>query len=249
MTKLQRPSVQPLLIQMQFKGQALATGTAFVAHAASGPVLVTNRHNVTGRHQDTDAPLSKSGGVPDEIVVIHNEKGRLGSWLPRVEKLHDANGPRWREHPQLGAKADFVALPLTALDNVDLHPHNVGNDRIPDIQVGPADPVSVVGFPFGLTGGGALAVWATGFMATEPDINFSDLPALLIDCRTRQGQSGSPVIAYRVGGMVAMADGGSAAFSGPVCRFLGIYSGRINSESDLGFVWKASAIRELLNSV
>lgn len=29
-------------------------------------------------------------------------------------------------------------------------------------------------------------------------------------------------------------------------RFIGIYSGRINSESDLGLVWKASAIQQLV---
>jgi len=86
-------------------------------------------------------------------------------------------------------------------------------------------------------------------MASEPDINFGNLPVFLIDCRSRQGQSGSAVIAYRRGGMVAMANGGSAAFGGPVYKFLGIYSGRINQESDLGIVWKASAIKELIDNV
>jgi hypothetical protein len=83
-------------------------------------------------------------------------------------------------------------------------------------------------------------------MASEPQVDFNDLPIFLIDCRSRQGQSGSAVLAYRSGGMVAMADGGSAAFDGPVWKFLGIYSGRINRESDLGIVWKASAIHELV---
>lgn len=79
--------------------------------------------------------------------------------------------------------------------------------------------------------------------------NFDNLPIQLIDCRTRQGQSGSPVIAYRAGGSVAMADGSSAIFTGPVERFIGIYSGRINAESDLGIVWKASAINELIQTL
>jgi hypothetical protein len=35
----------------------------------------------------------------------------------------------------------------------------------------------------------------------------------------------------------------------PVTRFLGIYSGRINKDSDIGIVWKAEAIRELIESV
>jgi hypothetical protein len=48
--------------------------------------------------------------------------------------------------------------------------------------------------------------------------------------------------------MVALEGGGTAAFSGPVTRFLGIYSGRNNEQSDLGIVWKASSIKELVDS-
>ena len=248
MQQIAQPSVQSLLIQMQFNGQPLSTGTAFVAQAPSGLVLITNRHNVTGRDQNTGKPLSTTGGVPNEITVIHNRKGNLGQWVPRTEPLFDGDVPRWFEHPTLGGKADFIALRLTQLADVECYPHNVINVG-PDIFVGPADPVSVIGFPFGVTAGGAFGVWATGFLASEPAVNFADLPIQLIDCRTRQGQSGSPVIAYRSGGMVPMVNGDTAAFAGPVCRFIGIYSGRINGESDLGIVWKASAIQELVQKV
>ena len=248
MQQIAQPSVQSLLIQMQFNGQPLSTGTAFVAIAPSGAVLITNRHNVTGRDQNTDELLSLTGGIPNEIQVIHNRKGQLGSWVSRVEPLFDGLVPRWREHPTLGAKADFVALRLTQLLDVECYPHDVANIG-PDIFVGPADSVSVIGFPFGVTAGGAFGVWATGFLASEPVVSFADLPIQLVDCRTRQGQSGSPVIAYRSGGMIPMVGGGTAAFGGPVSRFIGIYSGRINNESDLGIVWKASAIQELLRVV
>lgn len=233
---------------MQVNGHALSTGTAFVVDTAKGPHLITNRHNVTGRNQDTGAPLSPTGGLPTEVVVLHNAKGQLGTWVPRVEPLYVGDAPRWREHPTLGAKADFVALPLSGLEGIDLYPHTPENPG-PAIFVGPADPVSVIGFPFGITAGGVFGVWATGFLASEPAVDFNDRPIQLIDCRSRQGQSGSPVIAYRSGGMVAMADGGSAAFAGPVWKFIGIYSGRINMESDLGIVWKAAAINELIHAL
>ena len=237
-----RPSVQSLLIEMQFNGQPLSTGTAFVVQAASGPHLITNRHNVTGRHQETNAPLSSTGGIPTDVVVIHNRQGQLGQWVARPEPLYAAALPRWREHPVLGSNADFVALPLSNLTDVDLHPYDPGN-------VGPADSVSVIGFPFGMTAGGAFGVWATGFLASEPDVDFNNLPIQLIDCRSRQGQSGSPVIAYRSGGLVGMVGGGASAFGAPVWKFIGIYSGRINSESDIGIVWKASAIQQLVQSL
>ncbi|HEX7892030.1 MAG TPA: trypsin-like peptidase domain-containing protein [Ramlibacter sp.] len=248
MPNIAKPSIQSLLIQMQVNGHALSTGTAFVVDTAKGPHLITNRHNVTGRNQDTGAPLSPTGGLPTEVVVLHNAKGQLGTWVPRVEPLYVGDAPRWREHPTLGAKADFVALPLSGLEGIDLYPHTPENPG-PAIFVGPADPVSVIGFPFGITAGGVFGVWATGFLASEPAVDFNDRPIQLIDCRSRQGQSGSPVIAYRSGGMVAMADGGSAAFAGPVWKFIGIYSGRINMESDLGIVWKAAAINELIHAL
>ena len=241
-------SAQSLLIEMRFNGQALSTGTAFICPSQIGPVLLTNRHNVTGRDQNTNQPLSQTGGVPNEIVVVHNRKGSPGQWVPRVEALTSNGTQRWREHPTLGAKADFVALPLAQLDDVELLPYDPANPGT-NLAVGPADSVSVIGFPFGVTAGGAFGVWATGFLASEPTVDFADLPIQLIDCRTRQGQSGSPVIAHRNGGMVALEGGSSAAYNGPVFRFLGIYSGRINKESDLGVVWKASAIQELLSSL
>ena len=249
MATIARPSVQSLLLQMRFNGQPLSTGTGFVlVSPAVGPVLITNRHNVTGRNQETGEPISKTGGIPSEIVVVHNRKNALGQWVERVEQLYMGSTPRWREHPTLGAKADFVALPLQSLEDVELHPYDLSESG-PDILLGPADIVSVIGFPFGIAAGGAFAVWATGFLASEPDVDFAALPVQLIDCRSRQGQSGSPVIAYRAGGSVAMKDGGTAMFAGPIQKLIGVYSGRINSESDIGIVWKHGAVAELVREM
>ena len=249
MSKILLPSVQSLFIRMCFNGQQISSGTAFVVSSDKGPLLITNRHNVTGRRQDNDKLLSKPGGIPNEIRINHNVKGRLGNWTYVVEPILDENdNPLWKEHPVLGKNADFVALPLTSIDNVELYPYDLNNTG-PDIFVGPADSLSVVGFPFGMQAGGSLAIWATGFMASEPDINFNDLPIFLIDCRSRRGQSGSAVVAHRSGGGVAMQNGGTTVFSGAVTKFLGIYSGRINEESDLGIVWKVSAIKELVDSL
>ncbi|MGR6779845.1 hypothetical protein ACU5B6_09475 [Moritella viscosa] len=53
--------------------------------------------------------------------------------------------------------------------------------------IGPAENVSVIGFPFGLSSHGKLPVWATGFMAQELSLISPENPVFLIDCRTRQG--------------------------------------------------------------
>src|SRR4051812_15169114 len=137
-----KPSVQSLLIQLGYGDQVLSSGTGFIVESTKGPLLITNRHNVTGRRQDNNQPLSPTGGVPDRINIVHNVKGKLGAWIGRIEQLYSGTAPRWIEHPFLGAKADFVALPLTNLTDVELYPYDLANPG-PGILCGPADAVSV----------------------------------------------------------------------------------------------------------
>lgn len=121
MPTIAKPSVQSLLIQMRFEDQALSTGTAFLVKAPSDRIcLITNRHNVTGRRQDNDQPFSPTGGIPNNMTVLQNQKGKLGSWIPKSEPLYDDGVPRWAEHPTLGSKADFVALPLTDTNDIEV---------------------------------------------------------------------------------------------------------------------------------
>jgi Trypsin-like peptidase domain len=247
MSTISHPSVQSLLIQMRFGAQAISTGTGFVCDSAKGPVLITNWHNITGRDPETKQPVSPTGAIPDTLRIVHNRAGKLGHWLTKTEKLFTKSKARWIEHPTLGDKADIVALPMRDLADVQLYPYDPNGG--PAIEVNPADSVSVVGFPFGLQAGGSLAIWATGFVASEPAIDFNALPLFLVDCRTRQGQSGSAVIAHRNSGSLVREGSQNKIFNGPVTRFLGVYSGRINKESDLGMVWKASAVSELIAAV
>lgn len=247
MTTISLPSVQSLLIELTVAGQPLGTGTAFVSDTSKGPALFTNWHNVTGRNPHTKQPLSPTGAIPDSLRIVHNRDKKLGEWLVKTESLFSNGKPRWVEHPILAEKADVVALPLSDLDDVQIYPYDLTGG--PAIALNPAEAISVIGFPFGLQAGGSLAVWATGFVASEPAIDFDGLPVFLIDCRTRPGQSGSAVIAHRNGGTVSMQDGSTAIFGGPVTKFLGIYSGRINDQSDLGIVWKASAVAKVAEAL
>lgn len=241
-------SIKSLLIEMRFNGTTLATGTAFIATTHSGPVLITNRHNVTGRNPTTGKPISSNAAIPNEILIHHNKRKLLGHWTEAVEPLYDGDDPLWHEHPTLGGRADFVALKLTNWDDAQIHPYIPSNPGH-DILIGPTDPVSVIGFPFGFAAGGKFAIWVTGTVASEPDVDYNDLPILLIDCRSRRGQSGSPVIAFRSNGQYVNSSGAHVSTNVPACRFIGIYSGRLNEESDLGIVWKATAIQELIESI
>lgn len=201
------------------------------------PYLITNRHNVTGRNNETDKCLSPTLGTPDNLRITHNFSGNFGTFITTVEHLFDGDDPRWVEHPSYKSTADVVALPLIELENVALLPFAATANTHNAIRC--ADPVHVVGFPFGLRTAVSMGIWATGFVASEPEINHGGEPVFLIDCRTREGQSGSPV--------VAKLD--LDQFYGnrnDDYVLLGIYSGRVNKDSDIGKVWKAYIIAELV---
>lgn len=132
---------------------------------------------------------------------------------------------------------------LDGVEILDIYdPDNVGAE----LALGPASRVSIIGFPFGLTGGGGLAVWVSGFVASEPELGYEGQPLFLVDARTRTGQSGSPVLIYESSGSGNLAGGGLDFFAGPVARFLGIYGGRIDGRTDLGYVWMPNTLSAVL---
>ena len=254
--RLEVPSLKSLYIEMYFGDTLLSSGTAFLAanDRSSHCALITNRHNVTGRHQETGECLDKRRcATPDNIrIYFHKSPLALGEWHCVKLPLYKDDGTRWWiEHPRFGATADVVALNLKWGSDVQKLPYylKIDLDRA-GLMVRPAESVSVIGFPFGLSSTGRFPIWATGFMAQELGILTPDNQTFLIDCRTRQGQSGSPVIAYRADLFTFVNDAGRASTKmdpGAVkWEFLGIYSGRVNSESDLGRVWHVSAIEEVL---
>lgn len=250
---VQVPTLKSLFIEICFGDTVLGTGTAFLVanNRDSHCTLITNRHNVTGRHQDTGQCLSRTAGVPDNICIyFHKNSERIGAWTKIQLPLYRTdNSPYWFEHSTLGERADVVALNLHWGTDVWKLPYYLETelDRF-GIEIGPAEPVSVIGFPFGRSSAQRFPIWATGFLAQELSLVTPDDPTFLIDCRTREGQSGSPVLAYRAGSYRKRNGSkiSSVLSPHPVWEFLGIYSGRLNRESDLGVVWHASAVADVL---
>ena len=109
--------------------------------------------------------------------------------------------------------------------------------------VSPSEAVSIIGFPFGLASSGKFPIWKTGHIASDIDLNYKDKPVFLIDATTKPGMSGSPVIARRNG--FSQTSKGQRV-GGTTERFLGVYSGRIQDNSDVGMVWKPETIDEIL---
>ena len=231
-------------IRMYFGETLLGHGTCFFVMSADGPVLVTNRHNFTGRNNITGQPLRNDCAIPDHAVVTMHGPHEVHYHVDLVDHAN-SEAPSWTEHPTLGAKADIVALPVKEMANIvgeinsvsffnDWHRWDVGSE------------LHVVGYPYGQIGG-PFPIWSKGSIASEPDIDIAGLPVFLIDCRSRPGQSGSPVFARFRAGDIVERGGQSYQAKKATNYFVGVYSGRLRTDSDLGLVWKRSCIEELVN--
>lgn len=258
-------------LELLFNGTLLSTATGFFFECDGGQYLITNRHNVTGRHQDTGKPLSDTAGLPNELrfrapAVTSDGDGGFRWPKAKFELFYTKwalDSPNWLVHPELREKADVVAFKLNELSSEDsLRPFCANKLWYSaDIYLEPAMPISVIGYPFGVQVSLVLPVWVTGSIASEPEVDALGKPTMLIDCRTNKGSSGSPVFAYAPNCQAILEAGSSVddplvkstlpdgktmvTAKAPLHRFLGIYSGRINEKADIGFVWRQSVIEEI----
>lgn len=253
----------------------MAHGSAFVYRLDGQDHLVTARHNVTGRHWQTNEFLGKYSSGPTHLRVWLSTE-RPENW--QVERSEDdprhANIqvrlfahlvplvdeewlPTWTQHPALGADMDVAVLPFHPPDDVvvmswerEVVPRT-GPEQCPwPPQLFPGEDVFVVGYPYRLMTGPILPLWIRGTVASNPVFGYHDgrraYPLWLVDARTRKGQSGSPVMRSRsVGTIVVRNDGRAGITQFPDSELLGVYSGRTSDESDLGFVWPMDEVDEI----
>lgn len=235
------------------------TGTGFIVSYEDTLYLVTNGHIVTGRHRVKDCYLNRSvPALPENLRVLvpisgtgegDDEPALLGLRPVTVPLYDEDDRALWFVHPQMGRRFDVVAVPLGEAFaskagplRTEVIPYSLAT-HADKAELSPPQDVSVVGFPFGLTAGANSAIWVRGTIASEPEVGFEGDPCFLIDARTRDGQSGSPVIVQ--GDAAAARD--SAANEWP-WRLAGIYSGRTDKASDLGRVWPVSVLLSILKS-
>ncbi|WP_382307255.1 serine protease [Herbiconiux sp. UC225_62] len=253
-------SVLALYTELLWDEKVLATGTSFYVERGGLHFIVTNRHNVTGRNNDTDDLLGRT--EPNQIRISGmTAQGKITTFALRL--YHQNGQPAWREHPTLGPRADIVAIrfdhlgekfmpipiPNNEIDGIP--PGSNADTNLGTLALAPGSELMAIGYPFGRTGGAqALGIWIRGTIATEPDVPFDDLPMFLMDARTRRGQSGSPVFFHSSSGAVPFKGGDVklGMMGVPYTQFVGIYSGRISEEADLGRVWTAEAVRAVLDS-
>jgi hypothetical protein len=216
---------------------------------AGASYLITNRHVVTGQNSLDELRVAANCPAISALRVAVHAAGRFGTWLPLVLRLGDDDGrPYWLEHPEHGPRMDVIALPLGDVrdqDGVDLmtYPH-----AGPAARMGLGTELQVIGFPIGfdpIGDGAPLGVWTRGTIAWPPSLAWRYLPAFLIDCRSRPGQSGSPVI-FAASEFTLYRHANGSIATGPVQELIGVYSGRLHQDSDIGVVWKRDAVREIV---
>jgi hypothetical protein len=241
-------SLTSLQLRILHNDVEIGSATGFVVAKNENRYLVTNRHVVLACALDQNPSNVGAWICANKLKIFHNRLNHLGEWLWVTEELSDERGnKRWMEHPTLGGAADLVALPLAHRENVQFYPLDVELSKT-DLVVGPADSVTIVGFPYGLAQQAGLPVWKTGTLASDFAINVGGKPIFLVDTTSRPGMSGSPVYAIRTGayrasdGFLKMSTGASTK------RFLGVYSEQI-AAAEIGGVWKAEAMMGLIDSL
>ena len=241
--------------------ETLATGSGFFVRRNGIACFISARHNVTGRHWETEECLSPTLALPTHLLInvpivetVPNS-GRFG-WHQMFLPLSAEGRNTWIELQTERGVADIIGLPCPTLSEDEIVArwkarNNVTgnfvigcvNEKDPwedtvsrHFNVGA--PSYVLGYPLGLTGGGEnRPIWRSGTIATEPKDDFQGWPAFLVDCAGRNGLSGAPVIAED-----------AQRFR----RLAGVYTGRVgsgNESSDLGYVWKVSCVEQLLSQL
>lgn len=251
-------SIVTVPITVLVAGNKCMTATGFLYSKDDKYVyLVTNWHVVTGGRNPNYPNNSSTGSIPTHIAcVLHVNINREDNFdfnktVKMTIPINDEHGnkPIWFEHPTYNQKVDVVVIKI---DKAEIESRAKFNtlkeyDKFQEAYV-PAvmDDAFIVGYPWGLTGGNpVLPLYKKGSIASEPLFDFNALPCFLIDSRATQGMSGSFVLASKWGVYKETM--------GTFTQFLGVYSARRFSQentgeiSDIGLVWRAPVIDEIIN--
>ncbi|MGD9638869.1 MAG: hypothetical protein AB7U85_07400 [Alphaproteobacteria bacterium] len=206
----------PFEILMYDHGGLISSGTAFFYEHNQKTFLITNWHNLSGRHFLTKEPLGNRTPeyIEAKLSTYVTPDGNFTSIAKRIDIYYDNYNPLWYEHSTGGSNYDVVAIPFDKDESIPSFMHNsankINNIRVPII---PGNTVFIIGYPHGLSIGFGLPIWKSGYIASEPyyDITIAGktsevggnqneitIPAFFIDSLTRAGLSGSPVfVSYK----------------------------------------------------
>jgi len=228
----------------------LSTATGFFYRNGDTFYLITNWHNITGINPQTKKRLSDASPT-GLIIPMLSQKVPYIIWNFFTIPLYDSdNKPLWYIHPLHKEQVDVVAIKLDK-NNSNLMLKAINDINFDDFKPLVADHIFILGFPHNINSGGNFPIWKKGSVSSEPDIDLENLPKILVDTASRSGMSGSPVIFRRSGiHNIKNEKPVDETIIGEIQNFVGIYSGRMRIidelDTQLGIVWKASVIEQIL---
>lgn len=254
---------------------ALSSATGFFYQIPTGVpgynnivFLVTAYHALAMHAPAENVP--NQGNMVD--FWLHTSPDELGALKKCTLPLYTKKGqPTWL-HSQAFAQADIAMLPVpTQFLEGGRESTSLGHDWVEEpLKLSVATNVAIVGYPYGLcdeTHG--LPLWKTGTIASEPYVDFQGQPSFLVDVAAFAGMSGAPVVAL-ASGLWESEDEPGNLIVGSSRRLLGVYTSmmmrdtkryledvsqsqvpgvRYQESLQLGYVWKASLIQEIVSSL
>jgi hypothetical protein len=165
-----------------------ATGTGFFYRVDGKDFILTARHNLTGRHWETNEFLSPAHQVePTHIRVTMRSAPPKGGWSTTVGSnimaipmhqyliplIDDEWKPIWLQHPELGAAMDVAAIPFpNARDQpIEILAWDDTVVTTPDPAISRlwvTQDLSIPGYPSGLVSAPGLPIWIRGSVASDP---------------------------------------------------------------------------------
>lgn len=247
------------LVRAHFNNTPLGSATGFFVKNNGVVYFITNWHVLSGRKPYDGQPMNDMGAVPNRIdISCISEDLQSGGYL-EID-LDDADGRRrWIEHPN-GKEVDVAAIRIEAPMAQSLQTPDIEGMMSVDMKSQIGSSAVVIGYPFGdsttLTGH-PLPIWKTGHIASEPEFDYKNKPAILLDVTGRSGMSGSPVF-IRTNDYQRESDHTRMVSSDILVKFLGVYSGRLkyqigndtesdsNLSTELGLIWRPETILAML---
>lgn len=262
-------STTPIILRNNDAVVSQGTGFFYVRERENEKVLflVTNYHVLTG-----SSPEKREAPKGNNIEwFFHADKEDSSKVKPIRFPLFNREGkPIWITSPSYpDADLAVIPIPVVLAQDCDIRCISEKWHSESDLLVRPTTPGTLVGYPYGYYDKrNSLPVWKTGSIASEPEVDFDGKPYFLLDISAFPGMSGSPAFAISYGTYESTS---GAAKVGGVRKFLGIYAsmqmlnkqlyleqlvhadpmlGVKDQESlELGHVWKASLIIDLINSI
>ncbi len=239
----------------------LSLGVVFIYEHCECTYLITNLHNVSGRHYRNGEILHSRGAIPNKVSLRLGKPNRFVkdrgikretiTWEEITIDLWDENkDPLWLEHPEHGNDVDVMALALPREEVEEYHCFPINRQDLDAVHPRISEEAFILGYPLSIGEPSNLPVWKRATIATEPGGEVEDLPKVYLDTKTAKGMSGAPVVIQRRGVYgnpeTDVVPGESWDFRR---SFLGVYSGRLGEdpfEAQLGIAWKKEVITKII---